>query len=237
VATDWDASAEAWVALMRRGSWGRTHVVDPAMQARIAGRGFRRALDVGCGEGRVCRMLQSHGIATVGIDPTVALIAEARRQDPDGDYRVVTAEAFDASEGDFDLVVSCLSLIDIPDFRAAITRMADVLAPGGTLLIANLSNIASACIGQGWVNDADGAPLHHPVDRYLEEFPQWVEWAGIRVLNWHRPLSAYMGALLGAGLRLAAYEEPDAVGGDPQMAARHRRAPYFVLMEWTKPLR
>ena len=233
--TDWDQSAEAWIALMRRGNWGRTHVVDPAMLARIQGRGFRRALDVGCGEGRVCRMLQGHGIETVGIDPTVALIDEARRQDPDGDYRAVTAEAFDAPEGSFDLVVSCLSLIDIPDFRAAIAVMARMLAPGGALLIANLSNIASSCIGQGWVNDASGAPVHHPVDRDLEEFPQWVEWADSRVQNWHRPLSAYMGALLGCGLQLVAYEEPDAVGGDPAMAARHRRAPYFVLMEWTRP--
>jgi SAM-dependent methyltransferase len=233
--TDWDQSAEAWIALMRRGNWGRTHVVDPAMLARIQGRGFRHALDVGCGEGRVCRMLQAHGIETVGIDPTVALIEEARRQDPGGDYRVVTAEALDAPDASFDLVVSCLSLIDIPDFRAAIAVMARLLAPGGTLLIANLSNIASSCIGKGWVNDASGAPVHHPVDRYLEEFPQWVEWADIRVQNWHRPLSAYMGALLGCGLQLVAYEEPEAVGGDPAMAARHRRAPYFVLMEWTRP--
>eukprot|EP01037_Dinobryon_pediforme_P001433 gene1433-1454_t len=222
---------------MRRGNWGRTHVVDPAMQARLAGRGFRRALDVGCGEGRVCRMLQSQRIAAVGIDPTEALIAEARRMDPSGDYRVVTMETLDEPDGAFDLVVSCLSLIDIPDFQNAIAQMARVLAPGGTLLIANLSNIASSCIGRGWVDDASGAPLHHPVDRYLDEFPQWVEWADIRVQNWHRPLSAYMGALLGAGLQLVAYEEPDAVGGDPAMAARHRRAPYFVVMEWAKPLR
>jgi 2-polyprenyl-3-methyl-5-hydroxy-6-metoxy-1,4-benzoquinol methylase len=42
------------------------------MTARIAGRGFATALDVGCGEGRFCRMMQTAGIATVGIDPTPA---------------------------------------------------------------------------------------------------------------------------------------------------------------------
>jgi hypothetical protein len=40
------------------------------MLGRIAGRGFARALDVGCGEGRFCRILKAAGIFAMGIDPT-----------------------------------------------------------------------------------------------------------------------------------------------------------------------
>ena len=36
-----------------------------------------RALDVGCGEGRFCRMMQDRGVQTVGIDPAKGLIARA----------------------------------------------------------------------------------------------------------------------------------------------------------------
>ena len=67
----WDDSAEAWIADMgEEGDFSRRHVLDAPMLARIRGRGFRNALDVGCGEGRFCRMLAAEGIAATGIDRT-----------------------------------------------------------------------------------------------------------------------------------------------------------------------
>ncbi|MEY2884679.1 MAG: hypothetical protein RL490_2403, partial [Pseudomonadota bacterium] len=60
----WAESAAAWIADMgETGDFGRRHVLDAPMQARIAGRGHRTALDVGCGEGRFCRALAASGIA------------------------------------------------------------------------------------------------------------------------------------------------------------------------------
>ena len=81
----WDELAKAWIASMgERGDWSREHVLDAAMLARIGARRFRSALDVGCGEGRFCRILQQRGLATIGVDPTAALLEEARRRDPAG---------------------------------------------------------------------------------------------------------------------------------------------------------
>ena len=45
------------------------------------------------------------------------------------------AEAMDFADESFDLVVSCLSLIDIEHADQAIAEMARVLKPGGTLLV------------------------------------------------------------------------------------------------------
>lgn len=231
----WDQSAQAWIAsLGERGDWSREHVLDPVMLGRLAGRPFEHALDVGCGEGRFCRMLKDAGIATIGIDPTKALIEEARRRDPDGDYWLGRAEALPFEAARFDLVVSYLTLIDIADFRVAIREMARVLKPGGTLLIANLTSFFSACCSQGWVKDAAGVRLHYPVDHYLDEFPSWVEWSGARVENWHRPLGAYMATFLDNGLRLSFFSEPEPVSGDPLRQAIYRRAPWFVVMEWRR---
>jgi SAM-dependent methyltransferase len=232
----WNESAGAWIAAQsERGDWSRQHVIDAAMLARVDGRGFRGALDVGCGEGRFCRMLRQRGIETIGIDPTAALLEEARRRDPGGHYRTGRAERLDFEDGRFDLVVSYLTLIDIPDFRAAIAEMTRVLRPGGSLLIANLTSFVSACVADGWIKDEDGRHLHFKVDRYLDEFPQWVEWEGIRIENWHRPLGAYMSTLLANGLALKFFEEPEPIGGDPKRAALYRRVPWFVVMEWCKP--
>ena len=165
----WNESAQAWIASMgERGDWSREHVLDAAMLGRIEKRAYSAALDVGCGEGRFCRLLRQRGIETIGIDPTLALLEEARRRDPGGQYLPGRAEKLQFADSRFDLVVSCLSLIDIPDFRAAIREMTRVLQPGGTLLIANLTSFTTARAAQGWVRDADGRRLHYPVDRYLD---------------------------------------------------------------------
>lgn len=233
----WESSAAAWVANMgEAGDGGRRFVLDPAFRKRLAGGGFRRALDVGCGEGRMCRLMQEFGIETVGIDPTEAMVAEARRRDPSGDYRVGQAEQLPFADAGFDLAVSCLTLIDITDYGAAIAEMARVLKPGGTLLAANITPILSAGMNRGWRRDAEGQPVEFAIDRYLDEWWAWVEWADIRVRNWHRPLSAYVRAYLAAGLILVSYEDLRPTGGFADDERRlWDRAPWFDLMEWRKP--
>ncbi len=232
----WQDSADAWIADMGdHGDFGRRYVLDPVMLPRALACAPRRALDVGCGEGRFCRMLRQRGIDTVGLDPTPALLARARARDAGGTYVEGVAEQLPFDDGAFDLVVSYLTLIDIPDVQAAISEMARVLAPGGTLLIANLNGFNSACADRDWVHDADGRRLHFPVDQYLEERAMWIEWRGIRIVNHHRPLRTYMKALLDAGLVLTHFDEPEPTAdASPSRAASYRRVPWFMVMEWRK---
>ena len=228
----WAESARAWIADMgEKGDFGRVCVLDRPMLERACDGRFATALDVGCGEGRFCRMLAARGIRTVGIDPTEALIDEAKRRHPEGDYRIGRAEQLAFPDGSFDLVVSYLSLIDIPDIAAAIAEMARVLRPGGSLLIANLTSFNTAA------QRSFGARLglRPAVDHYLVERAEWVSWRGIRIQNWHRPLSTYMALLLGAGLELRHYAEPSPYAGDSLRIAQYRRAPWFLIMEWRKP--
>lgn len=233
----WDDSASAWIAEQgERGDYGRRHVLDAPMMACVREGGFRDALDVGCGEGRFCRMLAAEGMRAIGVDPTLALLERARACDPQGDYRLGRAEALGFPDAAFDLVVSYLTLIDIADVAAAIAEMARVLRPGGALLIANLTSFNTAGPPQGWTRDAQGEARFF-IDHYLDERAQWVQWSGIRVTNWHRPLSTYMSLLLGQGLTLSRFDEPAPIGGDAEKAVRYRRVPFFLLMEWRKPIR
>lgn len=233
----WNESADAWIADQGdAGDFGRRWVLDAPMLARVDDGDFQTALDVGCGEGRFCRMLAWRDLDVIGVDPTVRLLEEARKRHPDGDYREGRAESLAFEDNAFDLVVSYLTLIDIPDYRAGIAEMARVLKPGGSLLIANLNGFITACADVAWIRDEAGNRLHYPVDNYLSEMAHRVAWRGIDIINHHRPFSAYMRCLLEEELTLVHFDEPDPLPDAPERAADYRRAPWFHIMEWRKPV-
>lgn len=235
--TDWDQSAPAWIAQMGdSGDPTRADVLDAPMIAALPGAGH--ALDVGCGEGRFCRMMQAAGLTTVGLDLTADLLDAARRRDPQGSYVNGNAETLPFPSAQFDVAVSYLSLIDIPDFRAAITETARVLKPGGRFLIANLHAHATARPrdwggeGGNWAQDRK----FWCIDDMMKERANWASWAGIRIRNYHRPLSAYMTACLDAGFRLTQFTDPSYTGQDPEIADKFNRMPWAFMMVWDKPL-
>ena len=65
----------------------------------------------------------------------------------------------------------------------------------------------------------------------------WLDYRGIRIQNHHRPLSTYMRLLLAVGLCMTYFDEPSPTAGcSPSKAASYRRAPWFLVMEWRKPI-
>jgi 2-polyprenyl-3-methyl-5-hydroxy-6-metoxy-1,4-benzoquinol methylase len=231
----WDASAAAWIAIQgETGDFGRVHVLDVPMLALVDERAPARMLDVGCGEGRFCRMLAARGITTTGVDPAAALIARAKALHPDGDYRVAPAETMIVEASVYDMAICYLSLIDMPDLDAALARIVAAIRPGGHLLIANLTAFNTAAVELGWVKPLIGEPSF-PIDHYLEERPRRTTWQGVDIINHHRPLKRYMQALLGHGLLLTHFDEPPATGGPPDKRDRYNRVPNFHIMAWRKP--
>src|SRR5580692_5980457 len=118
----WDNSASAWIRICK-GDTNRTHLLDPAMLECIGDVRGVEVADIGCGEGRFCRMLSERGAVVTGLDLTPALVDEAVRQDPAGRYFVGNAETLPIASGHFDLTISYLVLVDVPDYRSAIREM------------------------------------------------------------------------------------------------------------------
>lgn len=98
------------------------------------------ALDVGCGEGLLCRQLRARVPVVVGLDTDGPSIALGRRQDPNNEIDYRCADFFSAPlpPASFDLVASIATLHQV-DAEAALVRMADLLRPGGRLVIIGLA--------------------------------------------------------------------------------------------------
>ena len=230
----WSKSAGPWLRLMEQGDPNRVLLLDEVMLGLCGDVQGRDVLDVGCGEGRFCRMLAARGARTVGVDPTVELIAEARRLQPGGSFHEAGGEALPLPDASMDLVVSYVALVDIPDYRAAIREMARVLRPGGRCVVANLNSFSTASTLY-WARDEEGHKLHWTMDNYMVSRTVSAAWAGMSIVNWHRPLSAYLQAFIGAGLTLEHFDEPMPKGG---VIAKYpamqdfRRLPHFCTMVW-----
>jgi SAM-dependent methyltransferase len=102
--------------------------------------GGRRALVVGCGMGRDSEYLAGLGFATVAFDFSPTAIAAVRRRFPDSPVQYRVADLLDPPAewaAAFDLVVESLTVQSLPrQLRpAAIARVRELVAPGGTLLV------------------------------------------------------------------------------------------------------
>jgi len=98
----------------------------------------RRALDFGCGTGRSTRFLRDLGFEVTGIDISEAMLAEARRLDPGGDYHLVAGDApLPLPEHAFDLVLSAFTFDNVPTRDRKVTLFRELgrrLRPGGRLV-------------------------------------------------------------------------------------------------------
>lgn len=111
-------------------------------------RNHARALDFGCGAGRVTRALAAHFDEAVGVDIAAGMVAEAERLNADvASCRFVVNTRPDLAlfaDSEFDLVYTSIVLQHLPSaaaIRAYLTELVRVLAPGGLLAIQLLSHI------------------------------------------------------------------------------------------------
>jgi SAM-dependent methyltransferase len=100
-----------------------------------------RALDVGCGAGRWCRLLASHGYDVQGIDLQDALIERNRRRYPTMKFHSGPIQDF-TPDGPFDLVthVTVIQHLPFDEQPKALAKIASIVKPGGHVL--SLENVA-----------------------------------------------------------------------------------------------
>jgi SAM-dependent methyltransferase len=193
----------------------------PAFHALLPPAG-RRTLDVGCGEGRVGRVLAAEGHRLAGIDSSPTLVGLAR--EAGGYEELVCGDAatlpWDAQS--FDLALAFMSLHDMDDLTGTVAEIARVLEPGGTFCLAI-------------VHPLNRAP--EALDNYFDEhrFSEELELDGLHMTfeGIDRPLEAYPRALSRVRFLIEELREPRpttaALAAAPTLAMAAKR-PYFLHM-------
>lgn len=232
----WTAFATEYIRFIDEGDSSRTMLLDDVMLEECGNVDGQLVLDIGAGEGRFSRMLTQRGARSIALDLFWPMVQTALDRSA-GEAAIVRAPAtaLPIASSTVDTVVSYIVWVDVPDFRTAIDEAARVLKPGGHLVAANLGFITAST---GWQRAPDGRRLYRPVDQYVDERPITLNWRGHKVVNWHRPLSAYMQAYLSANLILRRFLEPvppDDILRDSPRFEDWYRIPEFTVMRWQKP--
>ncbi|MFZ3178621.1 MAG: class I SAM-dependent methyltransferase [Methylocystis silviterrae] len=191
----WSENAERWTAAVRGQTIAsRRDTTDAAiLRAARAGR-LGKLLDVGCGEGWLCRELHREAIEIIGVDASAELVARAREKGG-ASYLVLSyaelTEAPARAGKDFDTVICNFSLLD-DKAEALLDALASISNSEARLLIQTLHPVALAPpYEDGWrierfdgFGDAGWASMPY----FARTLASWVEaisrkWALKRILE------------------------------------------------------
>jgi len=129
-----------------------------------------RVLDVGCGAGRTTYYIFENGCRVIGVDISLPLIEQAKKDYPSIDFRAMDARKLDFKDNSFDAAFFSFNGIDnlpsLEERENAIKEMKRILRPGGVLIYSShnslciprtknsrrilLNNIGKLRIGPHW---------------------------------------------------------------------------------------
>ncbi|MBB1246605.1 class I SAM-dependent methyltransferase [Streptomyces durbertensis] len=149
------------------GYWNHNAHYHPLVLAAVPD-GCCSALEVGCGDGMLARMLSRVAGSVTAVDRSPEMVRLARRNTPAGgrvDFRPV--DVLDESSGaelphaSFDFVCSVAVLHHLGT-ASGLRRMAELLRPGGSLVVVGLARTVTPL---DWLVSAAGVPAHRMLAR------------------------------------------------------------------------
>lgn len=197
----YDAIAGWYDQSIRQGSLlAADDLLGPAVLACTGDIHGRAICDLACGQGNIARQLARQGAQVTGVDLSQKLLEIALQEEACEPLGIVyvhdDAQRLDSvADGQFEIVICNLALMDIPDLSATLTSVRRILRPEGWFV----TSITHPCFQ---------AP---PNRSYFEEgFWRSDNPNGVRgqVGAYHRTLSSYLNAFTKAGFILERLEEP-----------------------------
>ncbi|MEU3603030.1 class I SAM-dependent methyltransferase [Streptomyces sp. NPDC006798] len=150
--------------------------------------GAAKALDIGCGEGALARRLAGRVPEVTGVDRSGEMVRQARERGGPGTSYVegdfLDRAGSGLADGTYDLV-SAVAVLHHVDLADGLTRMAELLAPGGRLVVVGcareggrpqdwafgLATVLPAVVAnrvRGRGSNAPAVPVMDPVTTYAD---------------------------------------------------------------------
>lgn len=230
-AAHWTEVAEQWIAWARKPGHDAFWAYRRSL-ARFIGAGSGKALEIGCGEGRVSRELKALGYHVTATDAVGAMVEAARQAKSADQYAIATAGDLPFDDRQFDLVMAYNVLMDVYDIPAVLREVCRVLKPDGTFFVSLVHPFRDR--GR-FAGPAREAPFILEGTYYgREHFDGEEEKDGLRMhfAGWSQPLQDYMAAFEQAALAIASLCEPipDNPAGDARLA-QWARIPMFLWLK------
>lgn len=202
----WHANAAQWIAALEAEELEtRKLVTNQAIINTITAHHPTTILDVGCGEGWLCRALQLRGIVTVGVDGVAELIHHARMKGP-GHFEVASFEelmiARNWTTDLFDGIVFNFCLYEKEVTAQLLHAATTWVQPHGKLFIQTLHPCtilhADEPYADGWKTETWAGlkrSFTHPYRWYYRTMASWMNllqnagWKNIQLLESVHPLN------------------------------------------------
>lgn len=204
-----------------------------ALIGSVAGQAL---LDVGCGQGRLTRLIAQRGARVTGVDLSAAMLAFARAAETAEPLNITyvhdDAQQLGAlADGSFDGALSFLALMDIPDLGAALRSIRRVVRPGGWLVFA-ITHPCFEAPHAHWLDAGSERPARVIPGYFAEGFWRSANPGGVRgqVGAYHRTLATYLNTLGDAGFALERIAEPQFGGAAAERVPGYTVVPTVLLV-------
>ena len=226
----WSDVAAQWIA------WARAPGHDAFWAYRkglvdFIGEGSGRALEVGCGEGRVSRELKALGYHVTATDAVAAMVEAAREASSADDYHVAGLSDLPFDDASFDLVMAYNVLMDVEDVPSAAHEIRRVLKPEGTLFVSLVHPFRDRGRFAGRAPDAPFVIDGSYYGRDYFEGEEARDGLTMHFAGWSQPLEDYMAAFEAAGLAITRLREPIPDTADTDQLRQWSRIPLFLWLK------
>jgi 2-polyprenyl-3-methyl-5-hydroxy-6-metoxy-1,4-benzoquinol methylase len=217
----WNRIAHEWAdGYTEYGDLNRQYVIDPVILRMIGRVEGLSALDAGCGNGYLSRLIAKKGACVTGVDISSEFIKMARQKEKESPLGIKyhlgsICNLHTYRDETFDIAVSNLALMDLPELDKAVQELQRVLKRGGKLVFSIMHPCFTSPPVHGWVripfdSNRKEDRIYLKVDRYFDRTMEI--WSLSKdqppLYSFHRTLSEYVKTLLRHGLKITDFEEP-----------------------------
>ena len=213
--TDWSGVADWYDNLVgESGSEYHQKVVLPGVLRLLAIEAGDPVIDVACGQGVLCRLLEQRRAEVTGVDAAEPLVEAARQRGP-ASIRYYAGDARDLSflpQSSFVAAACVLAIQNIHPLAPVFTSVRRLLRPAGRFVVVMNHPCFRGAKETSWGWDEKRQIQYRRVDRYLLPRKSPIvtnpgSAPGAYTWTYHRALQDYVKSLRSAGLLVDAIEE------------------------------